>query len=59
MLISSLILTTVLPVQSVLAQGPGATAASNLKAAKDFKAELLYTVPKDTEGSWVAMCVDP
>ena len=30
-----------------------------LKIAKDFSVELLYTVPKDQEGSWVAMCVDP
>jgi putative heme-binding domain-containing protein len=35
------------------------TPASNLKIAKDFKADLIYTVPKDQEGSWVAMCVDP
>lgn len=35
------------------------TAASNLKVAKDFKVDLLYTVPKDKEGSWVAMCMDP
>lgn len=26
---------------------------------RDFKLELLYTVPGQTEGSWVAMCVDP
>ena len=31
----------------------------NFKVPKDFKLELLYTVPKETEGSWVAMCVDP
>ena len=37
---------------------PPATPAATLKVAKDFKVELLYTVPKDTEGSWVAMCVD-
>src|SRR5205807_7944633 len=36
-----------------------ALVASNLKVARDFKVELLYTVPKETEGSWVAMCVDP
>jgi putative heme-binding domain-containing protein len=35
------------------------TPASNLKIAKDFKADLLYTVPKKQEGSWVSMCVDP
>ena len=31
---------------------------ANLRVAPDFKAELLYEVPKETEGSWVAMCVD-
>jgi putative heme-binding domain-containing protein len=35
------------------------SAAGNVKVAKDFKLELLYTVPRDREGSWVAMCVDP
>jgi putative heme-binding domain-containing protein len=38
---------------------PTATPAESLKLAKDFKAELLYSVPKDTQGSWVNMCVDP
>src|SRR5206468_5982977 len=59
MLTSWLILVTVHPVQRVQAQGPAATAAGHLKVATDFKVELLYTVPKDIEGSWVAMCVDP
>jgi putative heme-binding domain-containing protein len=36
-----------------------ATPAEKLVIKKDFKAELLYSVPKDTEGSWVNMCVDP
>ena len=31
----------------------------NIKVAKDFKIELLYTVPRKAEGSWVAMCIDP
>ncbi|TMQ01829.1 MAG: c-type cytochrome [Verrucomicrobia bacterium] len=44
------------PCSRLLAQSP---AAGNLKVAKDFKVELLYTVPKETEGSWVALCVDP
>ena len=35
-----------------------ATPVASLKVAKDFKVELLYTVPKGVEGSWVAMCVD-
>jgi putative heme-binding domain-containing protein len=39
--------------------GASATPVEQLKVAKDFKVELLYTVPKGTEGSWVAMCVDP
>ena len=39
--------------------GASATPVASLKVAKDFKVELLYTVPKGVEGSWVAMCVDP
>jgi len=38
---------------------PEATPIAKLKVAKDFKVELLYSVPKDKEGSWVSMCVDP
>lgn len=32
---------------------------ASIKVAKDFKIELLYTVPRQTQGSWVAMCIDP
>src|SRR5262249_20714343 len=32
---------------------------ANIRVAKDFKIELLYTVPRETQGSWVAMCGDP
>jgi putative heme-binding domain-containing protein len=32
---------------------------ANIKVATDFKIELLYTVPRETQGSWVAMCIDP
>ena len=35
------------------------SAAGNVKVAKDFKLELLYTVPRESQGSWVAMCTDP
>src|SRR5688572_4955971 len=35
------------------------TPAANLKVLKDFKVDLLYNVPKDEQGSWVALCVDP
>src|SRR5262249_14469857 len=38
---------------------PPATDPAKIKVAKDFKVELLYSVPKDTQGSWVNMCVDP
>ena len=37
---------------------PQSTPAAALKVLKGFKAELLYSVPKDTQGSWVNMCVD-
>jgi hypothetical protein len=36
-----------------------ATPVENLRVAAGFKVELLHTVPADTQGSWVAMCVDP
>ena len=37
---------------------PTATPVAEMKIAKDFRVELLYTVPKDQEGSWVCMCLD-
>lgn len=36
-----------------------ATPVASLKVAKGFQVELLYTVPKEQQGSWVAMCADP
>ncbi|MEI6232245.1 MAG: c-type cytochrome [Planctomycetota bacterium] len=36
-----------------------ATPVDRIRTPKDFKVELLYSVPKETEGSWVSMCVDP
>ncbi|HKQ36981.1 MAG TPA: heme-binding protein [Verrucomicrobiae bacterium] len=38
---------------------PAQMAADQLKVLKDFRVDLLYTVPKTDEGSWVAMTVDP
>lgn len=38
---------------------PQATDPKKLKTIQGFHVELLYSVPKDTEGSWVNMCVDP
>ena len=40
-------------------RGATSTPIENLKIAKDFRVELLYSVPKEEEGSWVNMCVDP
>ena len=31
----------------------------NVRVAKGFKLDMLYMVPKRTQGSWVALCVDP
>ena len=36
-----------------------ATPADTLKVADGFQVELLYSVPKDQQGSWVSMCTDP
>ncbi|MBA4187368.1 MAG: heme-binding protein [Planctomycetaceae bacterium] len=38
---------------------PPATDPATMKIAKGFKVELLYSVPKAEQGSWVNMCVDP
>jgi putative heme-binding domain-containing protein len=35
-----------------------ATPVRNIKAPDGFKVELLYSVPKPMQGSWVAMCDD-
>ncbi|PQO41763.1 heme-binding protein [Blastopirellula marina] len=42
-----------------LAKEPGATDPSHFKVADGFNVELLYSVPKDQQGSWVSMCVGP
>jgi putative heme-binding domain-containing protein len=36
-----------------------ATPPGRIKAAKDFQVELLYSVPSDSQGSWVNLCIDP
>ena len=35
-----------------------ATPIERIKAAKDFKVELLYSVPGGDQGSWVNLCLD-
>jgi putative heme-binding domain-containing protein len=36
-----------------------ATPVEKIKVLKDFRVELLYSVPKETQGSWVSLCVGP
>ena len=38
---------------------PEATSIASLKVAKGFAVELVYSVPREAEGSWVSMTVDP
>ena len=45
----------ILEAQSV---SDSATPVRNISAPKDFRVELLYSVPKPQQGSWVAMCND-
>jgi putative heme-binding domain-containing protein len=35
------------------------TPVDKIKVAPGFKVELVYSVPKESEGSWINMCVDP
>jgi len=39
--------------------GEGALAAEELELAEGFAAELLYSVPKAAQGSWVCLAFDP
>src|SRR5689334_16566151 len=45
--------------RAAMAQIAEATPASALNVAPGFKVELLYTVPKEDQGSWVALTTDP
>jgi hypothetical protein len=38
---------------------PTATPIELIKVKKDYKIELLYSVPREKQGSWVNLCVDP
>ncbi|WP_166828720.1 c-type cytochrome [Thalassoroseus pseudoceratinae] len=44
---------------AVQAAEPQATPINLLKIKDGFQVELLYSVPKDKEGSWVSLCTDP
>jgi putative heme-binding domain-containing protein len=56
-LVAATVISLILPLAAWAADT--ATPGEQLKVAKDFKAELLYSVPKDVQGSWVNLCVDP
>jgi putative heme-binding domain-containing protein len=38
---------------------PAATPADAIKGPKGFQVDLLYTVPRDEQGSWVSLAIDP
>jgi putative heme-binding domain-containing protein len=60
--VSRFLVVLILPLVITLpcaAAEPTATPAERIKVVKDFRVELLYSVPKDKQGSWVSMCVDP
>jgi hypothetical protein len=54
----SVLLNLILLAPPALAE-EGATPVERLKLLPGFRAELLYSVPKDEQGSWVSMTVDP
>lgn len=39
--------------------GPAAAEAPTISALPGFQVDLLYTVPKEQQGSWISMTVDP
>ncbi len=43
---------------AVALKTPEATPINAIRVAKDFKVELLYSVPREEQGSWVAMTID-
>jgi putative heme-binding domain-containing protein len=47
------------PKVDVRAIQSGATPVSQLKVLPGFQVELLYSVPRETLGSWVNLCADP
>src|SRR5262249_40514369 len=36
-----------------------ATPVERIKVKPDFRVELIYSVPRKQQGSWVSLCVDP
>ena len=55
----SLIFVLALSFGSIASAQGESTPIERLKVADGFQVERLYSVPKDKEGSWVNLCVDP
>lgn len=52
-------MTTEKLVSAAALKEPTATPVSDMKVADGFQVELIYSVPRETQGSWVNMCVTP
>ncbi len=52
------ILATTFALATVAEAQQSATAADRIRLPEGFNIELLYSVPRDDQGSWVAMCQD-
>ena len=50
---------TILVCSALPAAEDGATPVEKINMAPGFQSELLYSVPSDQQGSWVAMTIDP
>ncbi len=65
LLVASLMLTLLAGGALLPAQGtkggktPTATPATNIRVKQGFRVELLYTVPRKPQGSWVSLTSDP
>ncbi len=58
-LVSTLIIMLLLNTQLSADTEGRAVPAENFRVAEGFRAELIYTVPLETQGSWVSLAVDP
>ena len=52
-------ITTSLPLRQHKLGMTADKAVGNLRVASGFKLDLVYSVPSASQGSWVALCVDP
>jgi putative heme-binding domain-containing protein len=57
--LSSGIRIATLPAHALVQKGPTATPSENIVVPDGFEVELLHTVPREEQGSWVNLCTDP